>query len=79
MFKSLCLRTCVVMVAVVVNARVAAALPPTIYLTNPGVYTATPSSTFSDFPGMSKCETTWRVIHPATLGYADSSKLTVDS
>lgn len=52
MFNRMHLGACVVTIVMLVLIHSAAAVSPPIYLTNPGVYTATPSSTFSDFPGM---------------------------
>ena len=48
----MCLVASVITVAVAAIPSKAEATTPPVYLPNPGVYTATPSSTFSDFPGM---------------------------
>jgi hypothetical protein len=52
MFRRLCVVAGAILIAITTNQVTAVADSPPIYLTNPGVYTATPSSTFSDFPGM---------------------------
>jgi hypothetical protein len=52
MVRRICLGACALLLAATAKQETAIAVSPPVYLTNPGVYTATPSSTFSDFPGM---------------------------